>query len=847
MVDVANLKVNVESGSARKAKGDLDALEKSAGRLGSSMIKSMKQAENGVQGLINKTVGLDKTNKSAKASANVFTAAVDKERNAVRKLQAALDPTIAAKQRLETQTEQLNRALRQGIITQEEYNRTLTQARAQYDATTSALARMNAANAGSAKGKNRLASAATQAGFQVQDFAIQVSAGTNAMLALNQQLPQLLGAFGSFGKIALFGSLLGTVAAVAGAIIPKMLEMRDKVNVAAKSIEGLEEAVDDYRAATNKALADQESMVESYGVLAEGAREYLGVLREIEEERALSANQGQAQANVGAAFDGSTLNMLGMDRLADAISGELTRNDLLRERQELTNQFYDTQNQLTQAEAQAMNERFKQISEQISQMDRVQDAVDAVTERFDVQGEALTDLLGLFKNVGEADNIEERNAAYSELVEFLKSAKEEGAEFNAEGQSLYETLVKSALEGAELEHQMNGGKNAAENMKEAVEEWKEHVIEGKIAVTEFKEEVWEAYRAGKDFSDLKMDEGIWGAVTAAEALAERMGISLSLAQKLANQSAMSEGQKLIGSKISAGLVPGAAAADLGLTSDGSGGFMVDPQGEEITGSPRSYSYKPDKPEKEKKKGRGGKTEAEKEMNKLLKEREQIILRSKDGQTLYNEAVENLNRIQGELGLSTEVYQNELDELSQKYLNAGGAAEFFDQQQMKLQQAIVGMIVRGESLKDTLMNIAQAIAEAALQAALFGTGPMANMFGGGSFFGAGGAGMAAGGGEMGIVASLLSGFFATGTKNAPGGLAVVGEQGPELVNLPKGSEVTPTQQTNQMMNQKPPSTNVNVTPNIVNVMDPALVGDYLSTTKGEQMVVNIMQKNQGGNM
>jgi tape measure domain-containing protein len=42
-------------------------------------------------------------------------------------------------------------------------------------------------------------------------------------------------------------------------------------------------------------------------------------------------------------------------------------------------------------------------------------------------------------------------------------------------------------------------------------------------------------------------------------------------------------------------------------------------------------------------------------------------------------------------------------------------------------------------------------------------------------------------------------FARGTKNAPGGMALVGEQGPELINLPRGSQVFPTPQTNQMLN------------------------------------------------
>lgn len=34
------------------------------------------------------------------------------------------------------------------------------------------------------------------------------------------------------------------------------------------------------------------------------------------------------------------------------------------------------------------------------------------------------------------------------------------------------------------------------------------------------------------------------------------------------------------------------------------------------------------------------------------------------------------------------------------------------------------------------------------------------------------------------------MFASGTKSAPGGLAIVGEKGPELVNLPRGAEVIP---------------------------------------------------------
>ena len=42
-------------------------------------------------------------------------------------------------------------------------------------------------------------------------------------------------------------------------------------------------------------------------------------------------------------------------------------------------------------------------------------------------------------------------------------------------------------------------------------------------------------------------------------------------------------------------------------------------------------------------------------------------------------------------------------------------------------------------------------------------------------------------------------YANGTDFAPGGLALVGERGPELVNLPRGSQVIPNTRTEQIMN------------------------------------------------
>lgn len=45
---------------------------------------------------------------------------------------------------------------------------------------------------------------------------------------------------------------------------------------------------------------------------------------------------------------------------------------------------------------------------------------------------------------------------------------------------------------------------------------------------------------------------------------------------------------------------------------------------------------------------------------------------------------------------------------------------------------------------------------------------------------------------------LTGLFADGTNYAPGGMAIVGERGPELVNLPQGSQVFDTNRSSRMM-------------------------------------------------
>ncbi len=62
-------------------------------------------------------------------------------------------------------------------------------------------------------------------GFQLQDVAVQAQAGTNSLVILGQQAPQLLGAFGAVGAIA--GAFVAIGAAAAGVLLPSILDNRN--------------------------------------------------------------------------------------------------------------------------------------------------------------------------------------------------------------------------------------------------------------------------------------------------------------------------------------------------------------------------------------------------------------------------------------------------------------------------------------------------------------------------------------------------------------------------------------------------------------------------------------------
>jgi hypothetical protein len=78
---------------------------------------------------------------------------------------------------------------------------------------------------------------AGQAGFQLQDVAVQAQMGTNAFVILGQQGSQFAGAFGPTGAIV--GAVIAVGAAIATVLVPNLFESKSATEELEESLEGL--------------------------------------------------------------------------------------------------------------------------------------------------------------------------------------------------------------------------------------------------------------------------------------------------------------------------------------------------------------------------------------------------------------------------------------------------------------------------------------------------------------------------------------------------------------------------------------------------------------------------------
>jgi len=169
------------------------------------------------------------------------------------------------------------------------------------------------------------------------------------------------------------------------------------------------------------------------------------------------------------------------------------------------------------------------------------------------------------------------------------------------------------------------------------------------------------------------------------------------------------------------------------------------------------------------------------------------------QHAFNEATSTRKQLDGLAVESMSVNRNFFVEFGQNLRNGANAWDAFK---------TAGLNALG-TLADKLMGMAADN----LFAKAFG----GSSGGSGGLFGALGSLFGLGSGSTPVMSSGLGAgtgglsfpMFAGGTDSAPGGLAVVGEKGPELVNLPAGAQVFNNNQTRSMMAANGNSPNVTV--------------------------------------
>lgn len=191
----------------------------------------------------------------------------------------------------------------------------------------------------------------------------------------------------------------------------------------------------------------------------------------------------------------------------------------------------------------------------------------------------------------------------------------------------------------------------------------------------------------------------------------------------------------------------------------------------------------------------------------------------------------------------EQYSNEMAAMEQKRIQTqlasasalfdglAGLAKAYGGEQSKAYRALFA-VSKAFSVAQAAMSIATGLAKAQELGWPANLAEMARV-------GATGAGILAQ-----INGANFSGAYDKGGNIPAGKIGLVGEYGPELIEGP--AKVTSRAETAKMLKgggeaapAAPPVVNVRN----INVLDPAVVGDYLGSDEGEQLIMNVVQRNQ----
>jgi hypothetical protein len=201
----------------------------------------------------------------------------EKTKNDTEKLRMTYDSTYAATKRYKQGLKDIDRAFEGMEDGPERASRAIKALKADYDAFIAASRSGQIVDAGNQfarygdqayraqqRTKRFFSVGMQQAGYQINDFIVQVASGQNALVAFGQQASQLAGIFGTMGALA--GAFIAAASAI-GNIIYQSYAAREGIKSFEDALSDLRDATEDYRE-TNEDLNLQD-LKEQYGNFAD--------------------------------------------------------------------------------------------------------------------------------------------------------------------------------------------------------------------------------------------------------------------------------------------------------------------------------------------------------------------------------------------------------------------------------------------------------------------------------------------------------------------------------------------------------------------------------------------------
>jgi len=384
MADIAQLGYEIDSSQARTAAGDLDKMSAAA-----------VKAERGAKSLKAASANLLRDERGRFIST---AAAAEKYATEIDQLRSKYIPMYAASKQIEAGQNEIRRALELGAISKNQAAVALENLRMQMIA-------VDAAQGAVARGSTMLTNGITNASFQIQDFAVQVAGGQSALVAFAQQFPQLMGALGFAGKLGLYGSLIGTAAAIAFSVIPAFMDFGETAKDTSKKVDELTASVDAYKAAQASLQSGVSGLIGEFGTQAVEAQRIFDLMARIEQIN-FARQVAEVQASIGGQFDG----MIGQLSVIESLTKRIYQNE----------------------------------EDRLESIETAQIVIQGLAEDYGLSLVQATRLANAMEAVNRAASDTEKAAAMEQLGEALVSAAEEGAKIPPEMLAVGENAINAA-------------------------------------------------------------------------------------------------------------------------------------------------------------------------------------------------------------------------------------------------------------------------------------------------------------------------------------------------------------------------------------------------------------------